>query len=210
MAIAAGLVMRTSRGPAPFLLIGIGNPLRGDDGVGPWLVETWGRRRAWRGAVRELPARFQVRVVDQLLPELAAELAAVRRVLFVDAWRGDPGAGPLASRSGPRLLPIAAAERRAEAGAGWGTPGWTPGHQLAPAVLLQLTEGLYGRAPAAQSLLIPATAFAVTDPGGGSACFSAGLRMELPRAWLLLDQWLQEGEVSVNEGGLVEMRSLSS
>jgi bidirectional [NiFe] hydrogenase diaphorase subunit len=37
-----------------------------------------------------------------------------------------------------------------------------------------------------------------------------GLRMELPRAWLLLDQWLQEGEVSVNEGGLVEMRSLSS
>jgi hypothetical protein len=34
--------------------------------------------------------------------------------------------------------------------------------------------------------------------------------MELPRAWLLLDQWLQEGEVSVNEGGLVEMRSLSS
>jgi Ni,Fe-hydrogenase maturation factor len=207
MAIAAGLVMRTSRGPAPFLLIGIGNPLRGDDGVGPWLVETWGRRRAWRGSVRELPARFQVRVVDQLLPELAAELAAVRRVLFVDAWRGDPGAGPLASRSGPRLLPIAAAERRAEAGAGWGTPGWTPGHQLAPAMLLQLTEGLYGRAPAAQSLLIPATAFAVTDPGGGSACFSAGLRMELPRAWLLLDQWLQEGEGSVNEEGRLEIRS---
>jgi Ni,Fe-hydrogenase maturation factor len=216
MAIAAGLVMRTSRGPAPFLLIGIGNPLRGDDGVGPWLVETWGRRRAWRGAVHgaqrgeggDLLARLQVRVVDQLLPELAADLATAGRVLFVDAWRGDPGAGPLASRSGPRLLPIAAAERRAEAGAGWGTPGWTPGHQLAPAVLLQLTEGLYGRAPAAQSLLIPATAFAVTDPGGGSACFSAGLRMELPRAWLLLDQWLQEGEVSVNEEGAPEIRSL--
>jgi hypothetical protein len=57
-------------------------------------------------------------------------------------------------------------------------------------------------------LLIPATAFAVTDPGGGSACFSAGLRMELPRAWLLLDQWLQEGEVSVNEEGAPEIRSL--
>ena len=231
MGIAGGLVMGSGRAPASSLLIGIGNPLRGDDGVGPWLVETWGRRRPRRGAVHgaqrgeggDLLARLQVRVVDQLVPELAAELAAVRRVLFVDAWRGDPGAGPqdaggsaggpsgtgpLGSRSGPRLLPVAAAERRAGSGAGWGTPGWTPGHQLAPALLLQLTEGLYGRAPAAQSLLIPATAFAVTDPGGGSACFSAGLRMELPRAWLLLDQWLQEGEVSVNEEGAPEIRSL--
>jgi hypothetical protein len=220
MAIACGLVMRTARGPASSLLIGIGNPLRGDDGVGPWLVETWGRRRAWRGV---LPARLQMRVVDQLLPELAAELAVVRRVLFVDAWRGDSGAGAqdaggsgggslgcgsLGSRSGPRLLPVAAADRRAGSGVGWGTPGWTPGHQLAPAVLLQLTEGLYGRAPAAQSLLIPATAFAVTDPGGGSACFSAGLRIALPRAWLLLDQWLQKGEGSVNEERPPEIRSL--
>ena len=227
MEIAGGLVMRTGRGPASSLLIGIGNPLRGDDGVGPWLVETWGRRRAWRGEVRgegpELPARLRVRLVDQLLPELAEELAAVRRVLFVDAWRVVPGAasqdaepsgggllgdGPLGS--GLRLLPIAAADRRAGSGAGSGVPGWTPGHQLAPALLLQLTEGLYGRAPAAQSLLIPATAFAVTDPGGGSACFSAGLRMELPRAWLLLDQWLQEGDDRVNEGGLLEMRNFSS
>jgi len=205
MAIAGGLVMRTARGPASSLLIGIGNPLRGDDGVGPWLVETWGRRRAWRAV---LPARLQVRVVDQLLPELAAELATVGRVLFVDAWRGDPGAAPIGSWSGPRLLPVLAADRRAGSGAGWGTPGWTPGHHLAPAVLLQLTDGLYGRAPAAQSLLIPATAFAVTDPGGGSACFSAGLRLALPRAWLLLDQWLQEGEGSVNEQGPPEIRSL--
>jgi hypothetical protein len=59
--------------------------------------------------------------------------------------------------------------------------------------LLQLTECLYGRAPAAQSLLIPATAFAATDPDGGAARFSAGLRIQLPRAWQLLDQWLQQG-----------------
>jgi len=218
MEIAGGLVMRTGRGPASSLLIGIGNPLRGDDGVGPWLVETWGRRRAWRGEVRgeecaeecgerpELPARLRVRVVDQLLPELAEELAAVRRVLFVDAWRVVPGAAPQHAEpsggrplgdgplgSGLRLLPIAAADRRAASGAGSGVPGWTPGHHLAPALLLQLTECLYGRAPAAQSLLIPATAFAATDPGGGAACFSAGLRIQLPRAWQLLDQWLQQG-----------------
>ena len=212
MGIAGVLVRRTGPGAAPSLLIGIGNPLRGDDGVGPWLVETWGRRRARRGAVRgaqrgeggELPARLQVRVVDQLLPELAEELATVQRVLFVDAWRvsqearpqdsggseSEPsGGGPLGS--GPRLLPVTAADRRAGSEAAWGTPGWTPGHHLAPAVLVQLSECLYGRAPVAHSLLIPATAFAASDPGAGPARFSAGLRLQLPRAWQLLDHWLE-------------------
>ena len=197
MGNAGVLVRRTGPGAAPSLLIGIGNPLRGDDGVGPWLVETWGRRRARRGEVRsaqrgeggELPARLQVRVVDQLLPELAEELATVRRVLFVDAWRVSLGARPLGS--GPRLLRVAAADRRAGSEAAWGTPGWTPGHHLAPAGLLQLSECLYGRAPAADSLLIPATAFAASDPGAGPARFSAGLRLQLPRAWQLLDHWLE-------------------
>ena len=197
MGIAGVLVRRTGPGAAPSLLIGIGNPLRGDDGVGPWLVETWGRRRARRGAVRgaqrgevgELPARLQVRVVDQLLPELAEELATMQRVLFVDAWRVSPGARPLGS--GPRLLPVTAADRRAGSEAAWGTPGWTPGHHLAPAVLVQLSECLYGRAPVAHSLLIPATAFAASDPGAGPARFSTGLRLQLPRAWQLLDHWLE-------------------
>jgi hypothetical protein len=198
MEIAAGLAVRTGGWPASSLLIGIGNPLRGDDGVGPWLVETWGRRRARRGEVRgaqrgeggELLARLQMRVVDQLLPELAEELATVRRVLFVDAWRVSLGARPLGS--GPRLLPVAAADRRAGSEAAWGsTPGWTPGHHLGPAGLLQLSECLYGRAPAADSLLIPATAFAASDPDAGPARFSAGLRLQLPRAWQLLDHWLE-------------------
>jgi len=237
-----GLVVYSGRGANSSLLIGIGNPLRGDDGVGPWLVETWARRRAWReaalaaaqgaaadaadGVVGDLSAGLRVRVVDQLLPELAEELAAVRRVLFVDAWRvdskagapggtplqvgpadtGPSGGGPLGSGhqgsghqgSGhhgcrPRLLPIATADRRDPSAMGWGVPAWTPGHHLTPPVLLQLTAGLYGRAPAAHSLLIPATAFAATDPGGGAARFSAGLRIQLPLAWPLLDQWLQQG-----------------
>jgi hypothetical protein len=231
MASAGGLVVRTSRVLASSLLIGIGNPLRGDDGVAPWLVQAWARRRAWREAAVGAadgeggiqPTGLRVLVVGQLLPELADELAAVRRVLFVDAWRVDPGAalggrtsqagsqdartsgcdpqepGPLggdsqgSAWSGPRLLPIAAADRWRADAAGWGAAGWTPGHQLTPPVLLQLSAGLYGRTPAAHSLLIPAMAFATTDPSGGPRCFSAGLCINLPRAWQLLDQWLQQG-----------------
>ena len=125
MAIAGVLVVRMGRGPAPSLLIGIGNPLRGDDGVGPWLVETWARRRAWRAAAAgAAPAEaaaqpvgrgggeavvrlagLRIRLVDQLLPELAEELAAVRRVLFVDAWPDAPAGEPSASgASGSRLM----------------------------------------------------------------------------------------------------------
>jgi hypothetical protein len=61
------------------LLIGWGNPLRGDDGVGQAIaaaVERWGQP--------------QLEVVEavQLTPELAPLLAAARRVLFVDAEAG--------------------------------------------------------------------------------------------------------------------------
>ncbi|WP_216904704.1 hypothetical protein [Synechococcus sp. CCY 9618] len=59
------------------LLIGIGNPLRGDDGVGWQLV-------AGRGLV-----------CHQLTPELAEAVAAAERLLIVDAWLAPPGAGPL-------------------------------------------------------------------------------------------------------------------
>jgi hydrogenase maturation protease len=50
------------------LLIGIGNPLRGDDGVGWHLVEGLGLQR------------------HQLTPELAEAVAAADRLLIVDAW----------------------------------------------------------------------------------------------------------------------------
>lgn len=55
------------------LLIGIGNPLRGDDGVGWHLVEGLGLQR------------------HQLTPELAEAVAAAGRLLIVDAWLAPPG-----------------------------------------------------------------------------------------------------------------------
>jgi hydrogenase maturation protease len=59
------------------LLIGIGNPLRGDDGVGWHLVAGLGLRR------------------HQLTPELAERVAAAERLLVVDAWLAPPGSGPV-------------------------------------------------------------------------------------------------------------------
>ena len=54
------------------LLIGIGNPLRGDDGVGWHLVEGLGLQCL------------------QLTPELAEAVAAADRLLIVDAWLAPP------------------------------------------------------------------------------------------------------------------------
>jgi hydrogenase maturation protease len=58
------------------LVIGIGNPLRGDDGVGWHLVAGLGLQR------------------HQLTPELAETVATAERLLVVDAWLAPPGAGP--------------------------------------------------------------------------------------------------------------------
>lgn len=66
------------RRPTPDrLVIGIGNPLRCDDGVGTLLAEEAGGRS-----------------VHQLTPELAEEIAPLQAVLFIDAWLAPAGAGP--------------------------------------------------------------------------------------------------------------------
>jgi len=56
------------------LVVGIGNRLRGDDGIGPVLADA-------------VPPRtgLETMSVHQLVPELAEQLTQVDRVLFVDA-----------------------------------------------------------------------------------------------------------------------------
>ena len=152
------------------LVIGIGNPLRGDDGVGWWLA-----RRA-RGAERA-PL---VRLVPQLTPELALEVAAARRVLFVDAWcdvKRDVGceAGAEArAEPVPTLRPLQPGG--AEVGGG---------HGLDPGGLVALAALFGGDPPPAWLLLVPAYAF----PHG--TMFSEAMRRQLPVAQALLFQWLE-------------------
>lgn len=79
----------------PTCLVGVGNPLRRDDGVGPWIV----------GAVRDAVAGTDLRIIDaQDVPENFVPVIArddCRNVVFVDATaaEGAPGTvvfGPLA------------------------------------------------------------------------------------------------------------------
>ena len=130
------------------LVIGIGNSLRGDDGVGALLAQQVGGRS-----------------VQQLTPELAAELAELEAVLFIDAWLAPAGAAPQLTE----IAPAAAA-----AGS----------HRLEPAQLLAISQVLYGRAPGGQLLRVPAYAFE-----HGTA-LSPGLQAALPAAQVLLRGWL--------------------
>lgn len=114
------------------LVVGFGNALRGDDGVGP--------HAAARLAARAL-AGVRVLVVHQLTPELAADLAAVRQAVFVDA-AAHPGAEPVAIT-------------RLEAGGGG--PGLT--HTGDPRALLGLAQVLYGRAPDAWLVTVAGECF---------------------------------------------------
>jgi hydrogenase maturation protease len=104
------------------VVIGYGNELRGDDGIGPRLAVEIDRRN-WPG-VRTV-------AVSQLTPDLARVLADVRLAIFLDA--GVPAEGEPV-----RVL-------RVEAGGSSSTLT----HTGDPRALLGLAQALYGRAPEA-------------------------------------------------------------
>lgn len=117
------------------LVIGYGNTLRGDDGVGYRVAE---QVEAWhQPAVRSLACH-------QLTPELAADMAECDRVIFVDATLP----GTLTTVSVQPLQPDP-------------TPLET--HFSTPAGLLQLTQQLFDCCPEAHQVLIPTYAMAFTE-----------------------------------------------
>jgi len=75
------------------LVIGIGNPLRGDDGVGALLAE-----QAALFTAADPDGPVAVRSVQQLTPELAEELARLEAVLFIDAWLAPTDAARVSKR----------------------------------------------------------------------------------------------------------------
>lgn len=105
------------------LVIGYGNPLRTDDGVG-WHV-------AERLADDPRLARATVIGCHQLTPELVLDLSRVALAVFVDASHGPPAG----------TFTIEPMERT-----GRGATGWS--HKVIPSGLVDLAGELYGQVPA--------------------------------------------------------------
>lgn len=116
------------------LVIGYGNTLRGDDGVGYRVaeaVESWGL------------AGVEAHPCHQLTPELAAAIAPVDTVIFVDAAMPQNPCSPV-------MIERITAETP--------SPSFSP-HHSTPKLLMALAQSLYGRAPVAYSLILPTREF---------------------------------------------------
>ena len=120
------------------LVIGIGNPVRGDDAVGCHAAHAL--EQMYRG-----DPQVEVMAVHQLTPELADDISQSVFVLFLDACAGGrPGAirqHSVAPTHGSRSF----------------------SHHLNPASLLAAAESLYGDAPAAGMLTIVGASFEVGE-----------------------------------------------
>lgn len=111
------------------LLVGCGSPLREDDALGPALVEM---------ASKQGMTGLTTRVVHQLTPELAVDIAGSERVIFADASlhremqvdriQADPGAS-------------------------------AESHLFTPGALLALADTLYDSRPEAWIIAIPGHSF---------------------------------------------------
>ena len=113
--------------PTELLVIGYGNTLRRDDGVGPKVVEAV--------AALNLPG-VRTLACPLLTPELAETLSQARLVIFVDAAVDAPREVQLR-----KLAPADSSQIMA--------------HAASPATMLALARDVFGHAPEAWWLTIP-------------------------------------------------------
>jgi hydrogenase maturation protease len=118
------------------IIIGYGNPLRGDDGVGLYLTRVI-EGLHWPGV--------ETRAVHQLTPDLAAEIALAERAVFVDARISQVAEGvrfePIQDRGSATALT----------------------HVCNPETLIGLAAALYGRRPECWLVSVPGECFDPSD-----------------------------------------------
>ena len=119
-----------------FLIIGYGSTLRGDDGVGPLVVELIDDGH-WPGV--ETLARHQ------LTPELAEPISRAGGVVFVDATLEDTGGAV-------RLKGIKPAPAHQ-----------VMVHTASPATLLHLARSVFGQCPPAWMVSIPVSEMGIGE-----------------------------------------------
>ena len=126
-----------ARASARALVIGIGNPLRRDDGLGREVAEQ---------LARDGEKGCDMHSVHQLTPELAQEMAAASLVVMVDASReGEPGE--------VRLRSVPPSAQASAVGA----------HFTAPEELAALTALVYGQCPPVVLVTMAGTDFSLGE-----------------------------------------------
>jgi hydrogenase maturation protease len=126
---------------ADVLVIGYGNPLRGDDGVGCVVAEEIAKR------IFDPASKVKVVACHQLNPELAEAIADTRAVFFVDA--------SVELKPGEVKVSTVAPDRFSPAGST---------HHMKPSALLATASELYGQAPPAKAIVIGAASFDIGMP----------------------------------------------
>jgi len=124
-------------GPAAgVLIVGYGNPLRTDDGVGPAVAE--------RLAADPRLAGADVRAEHQLTPELALDASRVSLLVLVDAADGVPAGDVVVRDLAPWGRGGMADDGQAGRVEGSGPPLT---HHVDPSSLLALADALWGSTP---------------------------------------------------------------
>ena len=154
-------------GVAPLLIIAIGNPSRGDDALGPALLDILDAAGVQADGSVELLTDFQLQV------EHALDLAGRRAVLFVDAaWPGPAGLA-VAAAEGVTLTPITA-----DAAAPLSS------HALRPQAVLHVCGALKQPVPPAWQLAIEGQSFELGAPLSDAARAHLGQAVDIARGWI--------------------------
>jgi hydrogenase maturation protease len=125
---------------APLLIIAIGNPSRGDDALGPTLLDTLRAAGVENGGRVELLTDFQLQV------EHALDLDGRTGVLFVDAaWPGAVAGAALTRIAADAAAPLTS-------------------HALRPQAVLQVCATLRQKVPPAWLLAIEGQSFELGEP----------------------------------------------
>ncbi|GAB4529757.1 MAG: hydrogenase maturation protease [Anaerolineales bacterium] len=141
------------------LVIGIGNPLRGDDRLG-WEAVAQLRQHAGRQAAELL-------CVQQLSMDLVETVAQATRVLFIDARAGEP--------TGQLEAEILAADS---------CLGGYDSHFFEPTTLLAVVQALYGAHPPATLLSLRSVHFEYGETLSPEAAQALPALMSEAQAWL--------------------------
>ena len=137
--VASDLSGRRCNGTSHYsstLVIGYGNDLRGDDAAGIRVA----------ALIAGQSNQSRVIITQQLTPDLAADIARAGRVVFVDAYEANEAGARL------RVEKVSPSTETSDPG-----PEWC--HRSDPASLVHLAGRLFGAAPDAWVVGIPAFCF---------------------------------------------------